>query len=192
MSVKGQISQVKSRLLEIDMKLSQMDAEWQHSVATTNSFSNTIRQIGASDYAYDGLVEQEGKRNSLRLEYAKIRGERELLQNRLHDLEAEESVERAAEADRAKAEAERFEHAESEALRQREIELELKRLEMEEAERERDHKLQMQLSRQKMAEAQLEAARLAAEANIKAQEQSKASFDALLKGVAGDGKGKDT
>lgn len=89
------------------------------------------------------------------------------------------------ELQRAELEAEREREARAEAERQRVHEAA-------EAERERDHKLQMELIKQKTAEAQLEAARLAAEANAKAQEQSKASFDALLNGVVGDGKSKDT
>lgn len=66
----------------------------------------------------------------------------------------------------------------------------LDRLEAE-IQRQRDHELQMALIQRDTAKAQVEAAKLAAQANAKAQEQVSSSLDALINGIRADGSAKD-
>lgn len=60
-----------------------------------------------------------------------------------------------------------------------------------EAQKQRDHELQMAIIQRDTALAQAEQAKLAAEANAKAQEQASSSLDALISGVTGNGAAKD-
>lgn len=191
MSASTEHARISGRVSEIDMQLAQMDAEWHHSLAMSSSLTNTGRQLGNMMLVLDELADQEQVRNKMRLEYAKIRAERNALQQRLAALSYQVSVEQDAAEQRMAVETAQATHVQEDTLRAREIELEMRKIEAEEAERERDNKLQIELIKQRTAEAQLEAARLAMEASAKAQSETNNSLDALISGIKGDGQAEN-